>query len=304
LLVIDDGITIMNQLNEHNTEQEFNIQHITVDGELETISREFNPDLIVVKNNGTSIQAEKIWKTVRGSPEMRHIPLVVVMESAAPTDNNQIRLEADEYISHPYDARLLLEKVTKHIRRIRRYVNASPLTGLPGNPVVEEEIRRCLHNGEKIAVAYLDIDYFKSYNDAYGWLAGDRVIRKTSGIILEVTEQNCGGDCLVGHLGGDDFILIMPPELAESICQQLIREFDQRIPAVYSQEDRHRGYILGKDRQGNLYCFPLMTISIAVCTNRKQQLMHPGHIAEKSLHLKDQIKSRLGSNYIIDRGLY
>ena len=120
-------------------------------------------------------------------------------------------------------------------------------------------------------------------------------------IILDVIESTCKEDRFIGHLGGDDFIAIILPERAEELAQAIIIEFDRQIPEVYPPSDRQRGYIIRQDRQGSLYCFPLLSLSIAICTNRHHELVHPGQVAQIGLELKEHIKTKLGSNYIIDR---
>jgi PleD family two-component response regulator len=260
------------------------------------------PHLFILAENPSSEGSYQLCKQFRNSMRFASVPILMLINSAEePFRDEFIDAGADDYIPKPINPHELNFRIKMLLARTRHYIHASPLTGLPGNPDIELEIRYRLERGEDLAVAYIDIDYFKSYNDTYGWLAGDNVIRQTAEIILDTVERICGEHCYVGHLGGDDFITIMPTEYAEETARELIAHFDQAVPEFYPQNDLNRGYILQHDRQGNLYCFPLLSISIAICTNRHQELVHPGQVAQIGIELKEHLKTKLGSNFLIDR---
>jgi diguanylate cyclase (GGDEF)-like protein len=260
------------------------------------------PRLVILDERIPGSEGYDLCIQLRNSLRFGSVPIILLTNQDTPqSKSDAFAAGADDQITKPFDPLVVSQRIGSLLERTKQYVHTNPLTGLPGNPDIEYVIRRKIQNMEKFAVAYIDIDYFKSYNDSYGWLAGDNVIRRTSEIILDVIEQNCERDCFVGHLGGDDFIAIIQPESAEELAQTIIAEFDRQIPEVYPPSDRKRGYIIQQDRQGNLYCFPLLSISIAICSNRHQELVHPGQVAQIGLELKDHIKTKLGSNYIIDR---
>lgn len=266
------------------------------------LANEMHPHLVILDEHISGTDAYTLCRRLRDSLRFGSVPIIILTdEGSAQIKSSVYAAGADDQVTKPFNPVELNQRVETLLERTKHYVHANPLTGLPGNPEIEFEIRRKILNQDSFAVAYIDIDYFKSYNDSYGWLAGDNVIRRTSGIILDVFEKICNGKCFIGHLGGDDFIAIMPPELAEKTAQELISQFDSQIPEVYPPNDRQRGYIIHHDRQGNLYCFPLLSISIAICSNRHHELIHPGQVAQIGLELKEHIKSKLGSNYIIDR---
>lgn len=180
-------------------------------------------------------------------------------------------------------------------------LDASPLTRLPGNIAIEQVLKGKMVQGEKFALCYIDLDDFKAYNDRYGYARGSELIKLTGEIIYR-TKDDCGdpGD-FVGHIGGDDFVLITAPENVEPVCEAIITAFDRAAPEFYDVEDRERGFIEGTDRYGVTRRFPLMSISIAVVTDSRRNFNSPIEIAQIASEIKDYVKSLPGSNYLVDR---
>lgn len=270
------------------------------DAAIMTASR-LHPDLILIEDGLAEDGGLEICRLLKKSRRLYTIPVIFIGgENNGEFESSYFEAGGDDYITRPFETNLLIPRLKAHLGHTRSCIGASPLTGLPGSPNVESEIQRRIKNREKFAVTFIDIDYFKSYNDAFGWLAGDDVIRKTAELILNVVNSSISDDCFVGHLGGDDFVVILLPQDAEQFAIKLIEEFDRQVPAFYPGPDQQRGYILQHDRQGNLYCFPLLTISIAICANRQRDLAHPGQVAQIGVELKERLKLRLGSNYLIE----
>jgi len=150
-------------------------------------------------------------------------------------------------------------------------------------------------------VCYADLDNFKPYNDYYGFLKGDGVIHQVARIIVEAVRQQGGVDDFVGHIGGDDFVVVTAPERAEAICRRIVDEFGQVIPLYYDSETRARGYIVTPDRQGRQTQFPLMTITLVIITNERRAIEHPGQVGDIAAELKHKAKSMPGSTILRDR---
>jgi len=180
------------------------------------------------------------------------------------------------------------------------YLDASPLTRLPGGVAIENVLRKRLSSGESIAFCLLDVDDFKAYNDRYGYARGSELILALGRIIEEKTRQLGNSTDFVGHVGGDDFVLITTPDHFEPICSAVIEEFDRTIPNLYDKEDAERGYIEGKTRQGIRMSFPLSSISIAVVTNTKRHITNHLQMGEIASELKEYAKSIPGSLYVVD----
>lgn len=194
-----------------------------------------------------------------------------------------------------------LVRLTAVLRRSDRDTSVHPSTRLPGTFGIEGEIGRRLGTGERFAVCYADLDHFKEFNDRYGYNEGDRVIRMLAMILHDVVKGWCGDSGYVGHIGGDDFIFVVPLEPAAAVCQEIINVFDGLIPLQYTEHDRRAGYFFGKDRRGRLHRVPLMTLSIGVATNARRDFEHAVEMSELATEMKTYAKTVTGSLYAIDR---
>jgi len=183
----------------------------------------------------------------------------------------------------------------------QRYLDASPLTRLPGNLAIEQVLKGKMDRGEKFALCYIDLDDFKAFNDKYGYAKGSDLIKMTGEVLYRAKDKYAEKQDFVGHIGGDDFVLITSPDEVELVCQAIINEFDRLIPDYYLAEDRANGYIEGTDRYGVKRRFPIMSISIAVVSDVRRSFTSPVEIARVATEIKDYVKSLPGSNYLIDR---
>ena len=187
------------------------------------------------------------------------------------------------------------------LRRADRDVHVHPSTRLPGAPEIEAEISRRIACGDPFAVCYADLDHFKEYNDRYSYHEGDRVIRIVATILHDVVRGMSGDEGFVGHIGGDDFIFVVPMREAAEISREIIEIFDALAPHQYSEQDRHAGYFFGKDRRGQLHRVPLMTLSIGVVTTERRNFTHPAQVSELATEMKSYAKTLPGSVYVVDR---
>ena len=181
------------------------------------------------------------------------------------------------------------------------YLDTSPLTRLPGGIAIESVMNKRIASNVPIAFCLMDIDNFKAYNDHYGYAKGNEIIQTTAGIIGKAV-ADCGNhDDFTGHIGGDDYVVITSPDHYEKICKTIIKDFDETIPDFYGKKDRERGYILGENRQGDKVKFPLASISIAVVTNEKRELLNHIQFGEVAAEMKELAKSVSGSVYMVDQ---
>jgi diguanylate cyclase (GGDEF)-like protein len=180
-------------------------------------------------------------------------------------------------------------------------LDASPLTRLPGNIAIERSINRRLRDRTSFAMCYLDLDNFKSYNDRYGYIKASEILKKTGEVIYEAVKRLNDPDAFVGHIGGDDFVVVIDARLAKAACQEIIARFDEMIPAYYSAEDRAIGAIDGVDRYGVPRIFPIISMSIAALTCQPGAYASAAEIATAAAEVKDRVKESSGSNYIIVR---
>lgn len=193
-------------------------------------------------------------------------------------------------------------KMGKRLKEMeQQLLDASPLTRLPGNIAIERALTRHLDSGETFAVCYVDLDNFKAYNDRYGYIQASELLKKTAEIIHQKAKTLADPDTFVGHVGGDDFVLIAKPEEVDSVCKAIIDAFDDMIPGYYSAEDVAAGGIVGVDRYGVERSFPILTISIAVVICQRGNYDTALEIAQVAAQIKDHVKLTPGSNYLVNR---
>jgi diguanylate cyclase (GGDEF)-like protein len=229
------------------------------------------------------------------------IPAAVLVAEGEQPIAAAFEAEADEVIPPcmaQAEARLRLEAM---MRRAARDTCVHPSTRLPGAPEIEYEISRRVSAGARFAVCYADLDHFKEYNDRYGYFEGDRVIRILAKILHDVVRGMCPEDGFVGHIGGDDFIFIVPLQHATAVSQEVLDVFDALAPYQYSEQDRSAGYFFGKDRRGQLHRVSLMTVSIGIVTNERRTFTHAAQVSELATEMKSYAKTLPGSVYVVDR---
>jgi len=181
------------------------------------------------------------------------------------------------------------------------YKDASPLTRLPGGIAIENVMKKRIKEDERIAFCLMDLDNFKAYNDHYGYAKGNDLIIATADVIDKSVEKFGAEGDFIGHIGGDDFVVITGSESYSIICKDVVEEFDKMVPSFYDEVDRSRGYISGEDRHGNKRKFPLASISIAVVTNSSRKLENHIQFGEIAADLKEYAKSMDGSVYVVDQ---
>ncbi|HET6419651.1 MAG TPA: diguanylate cyclase [Geobacteraceae bacterium] len=180
-------------------------------------------------------------------------------------------------------------------------LDASPLTRLPGNIAIEKVLDRKLQEDEPFAVCYADLDNFKAYNDRYGYIKGSEVIKMTGEIIYDAVNCHSDESAFVGHVGGDDFVMVIPTKDVTAVCRAVIDDFTIQIRQHYNQQDQEKGAIEGLDRYGVRRIFPIMTISIAVLTCQKGEYDSAVKIAKAAVQIKEYVKETPGSNYLVNR---
>jgi DNA-binding response OmpR family regulator len=226
----------------------------------------------------------------------------IILLSALNSPEEKVRglhLGADDYVTKPFVEAELLARVEAALRRSEREGGANPSTRLPGNLAIEREIARRIDHQEVFAVCYCDLDNFKAYNDHYGFLKGDAVIQRTAQILVDAVRAVGNHDDFVGHIGGDDFVVITNPAAAAEVCRTAISAFDAVVPLFYDPEARGSGYIAGIDRQGHAAIFPLLSISIGVVSNASRPFSHPGEVAQRSIDAKKMAKRTPRSAFVV-----
>jgi GGDEF domain-containing protein/CHASE3 domain sensor protein len=182
-------------------------------------------------------------------------------------------------------------------------LDASPLTGLPGNLAIERVIDECLSARSVFSLCQIDLDHFKPYADKYGYAWASEIIKEVARTLLAERERAGLQDVFVGHIGGDDFVLIADPKSAEALGRRLVDVFDEQIRPFYSAGDMQQGFIVGRDRKGNEQTFPLLSVSVAMVTGDGRRFKNALEMAEVTAELKEYAKSLAGSNFVKERRL-
>ena len=260
------------------------------------------PDLVLLDVVMPGMSGYEVCKILRDDESNNLMPIIILTAQGNEDDKlTGLELGADDYIIKPFNHRELLSRVKNTLMRIDRNRWANPLTGLPGNIEIQTEINHRISNGTDLAVLYLDVDNFKAYNDVYGFARGDRCIKLIADIITDNVHFYGLQSDFIGHIGGDDFIIIAEISYTDVLCENIIKDFDSKIPDMYSDNDRNAGFICTSNRKGEMMCFPVMTLSIAVVTNENRKLENHIQVGEIAAELKKKAKSINGSVYLKDR---
>ncbi len=193
-------------------------------------------------------------------------------------------------------------KMAQRLKNLEElHLDANPLTHLPGNIAIEKVVNQRLKEKTPLAFCQLDLSHFKAFNDRYGYARGNEILQALSRIITEATQEYGNADSYVGHIGGDDFVLITSPETYENLCLAIIDSFDKMVLDFYDPKDRKAGYIKGETRQGQKASFPIMSLAIAVVTNLECKLENHVQIGEIAAEMKRYAKSFSRSTFAVDR---
>jgi PleD family two-component response regulator len=258
--------------------------------------------LIIADFKEGPIDGIQICKSVRANFALRHIPIILLISTKDPMDKiKSVYAGADDFIESPPEAGEFLARIKASLVRISRDLDANPLTKLPGNVSILKELASRIKSKNKFGVGFTDMSKFKEFNDYYGFEKGDKAITLNSRIIIRAIEEFGTPSDFIGHIGGDDFIFISTPECAEKIGAKIVLEFDKSVGAFYNEEDWKRGYIITKDRKGELTKIPPLSISIAIVTNESYPLDHVGAIIQIGTELKCYAKTFKKSIYVTDR---
>lgn len=259
------------------------------------------PDLIILSADLDGICGETIIREIKQDNIYSHLPLILISGDEIYNDKiDWSTLPVDDYLISPVNHQELLARVKLTLFKGSLYLDCNPLSRLPGNISIMREIQKRIDQKKIFSLAYIDIDNFKPYNDRYGFARGDEVLRMLSRLITSVILDLNSTESFVGHVGGDDYVFIVPPQKEDEACNQILKNFNLIVRNFYDEQDRIRGQIESKNRQGEKMNFPIMSLSIAIVSNEKRKLEHFGHISSIAAELKKRAKSEGGNTYIKD----
>jgi GGDEF domain-containing protein len=273
----------------------------SADDLIQRVARTLSVGILLDGTDGSDASLD-LCRSLKGEGFTSVLPVIVYVDAARDPEAAVRALEAgaDEVLTQSLDPREYALRLALALHRADRDVSVHPTTLLPGTVQIARHITECLRGGESFAVCYADLDHFKEFNDRYGYNHGDRVILILSRILRDVV-RGFSANGFVGHIGGDDFIFITPLDEFRRCCEEIISIFNELIPLQYLPEDRERGYFVGKDRRGEVFQVPLMTLSIGVVTNEHRHFVHTAQVSELATEMKSYAKTFTGSIYVVDR---
>ena len=299
VLYIEDSPTLA-QLLELSLEQAgYRIQRAGSGEEGLELAREDPPDLLLCDVMLPGIDGFEVVRVLRR--ELATANISIIMLTAMANVMEGLDAGADDYVLKPYDHRELLARVRSVLRRAKAMRALSPLTGLPGNTRIQEELERTIRGGRRFALLYADLDNFKAYNDHYGFARGDDVLRLAGRLLHAAVQATAPTGAFVGHVGGDDFVAITDEEAAKAVVEDLIERFDREVPSLYDPEDAERGWIEVANRRGQVERFPLASISVGVASTATRRFGHNAEAVAIATEMKSLAKKQPGSGWAVDR---
>ncbi len=257
------------------------------------------PHLVLLDMKLPDMDGLEVVRQLRSHPKSMHIPIIIL--SALDDSSSKVRafeLGVDDYITKPFDTDELLARVRTQLRRVQQNF-LSPLIGLPGGYQVELAIKQKLTSADPWSILYLDLDNFKAFNDVYGFLTGNNLIRLVGRICQDVVRDYGNPDDFVGHIGGDDYVIITTPDRAQNMCCLISNAYKRESQVFYHPEDLRRGSISGVDRKGRPYQFPLVSLSIGVVNNQVRRSHTLQEVSYLAAEAKCQAKQSTSNVYHI-----
>jgi diguanylate cyclase (GGDEF)-like protein len=302
IVIVEDEPDIARLMSTRLSAEGFRCVEVGRGDEALDVALEERPELVILDLMLPGLDGIEVCRLLRKDQRTAGVGIIMVTARSLARDRIAgLEAGADDYIDKPFHLDELIARVQTSFRRGRQLRATSPLTGLPGNFEIEARIDAKLGSGEPFALLHVDIDCFKSYNDHYGFLRGDRAIVLTARIIQSVVAEVGSSESFVGHIGGDDFAVLCLPEFAEVIAERVIERFDDSVPALYDPDDREAGYIERVDRTGVLRRSPLISVSVGIATTEVRAFSSAAEAAAVAVEMKGYAKAESGSAWRADR---
>lgn len=302
ILVADDDEDIVRFVEVNLRLEGFDI-HTVSDGEsaLQAV-HDLRPDLVILDVMMPKLDGFQVCQRLRSDSRTKHLSVIMLTAKSLSADKVVgLTAGADDYMIKPFDPIELVARVKSALRRAQEMRGLNPLTRLPGNVAVQHEVTGRVEKDAPFSLLYIDLDNFKSFNDHYGFLRGDEVIKLVAGITAEAIDSQASEGSFVGHIGGDDFVAIVHPDKAESAAVEIIDRFDREVVGCYDPDDLAEGQIRVVDRQGNMHSYGVVSVSIGIATNAVRPITSHWEASEIATEMKQFAKREPKSSYATDR---
>jgi diguanylate cyclase (GGDEF)-like protein len=302
ILVVDDDVDIA-RFVKMNLEMEGYEVVMAHDGPsaLDVVARA-QPDLVILDVMMPEMDGVEVTRRLRADATTSALPIIMLTAKGQTVDKVLgLTAGADDYVLKPFDTLELVARVRGTLRRTQEFRDLSPLTGLPGNNRILREIGDRMRRGEDFAVCYCDIDGFKAVNDAYGFARGDEFIATLARTLLLTISEAEDPPPFLGHVGGDDFVVICRPAQIRPLTEKAVAAFESAADELYDDEDRDRGYVSVKSRQEGVRDVGLVTVSVGVALSTRRAYTDPRELVADASEMKTVAKSQPGSYVAVDR---
>ena len=302
VLVVDDERDIATVLEINLSNEGFEVEIANDPHEALRKALVFRPDLVLLDVNMPGMDGLEVTRALR-SDALTASTSIILVTAKASVDDRLVGLAsgADDYITKPFDIDEVLSRVRAALRRARQLRGISPLTGLPGNFEILRQLEALLAEGAKFALIHADLDSFKGYNDHYGFVRGDDAIRATAELLLDELGRIEDRPRFLGHVGGDDFAVIVPADVADQVAERIITRFDELVPTLYEPIDLARGSVSVVGRDGTPREEPFLTISLGIASTGFRDFASPVEMAAVASEMKHFAKGHIGSAWRTDR---
>ena len=300
ILVIDDDTDLTRHLGERLGAAGFTVDVVPDENAALAELGERSHDLVLLDVMMPAGDGFDLLRRIIGDRRDAPVPVIVLTAGGRVGEAiRALRMGADDYVVKPFDSEELEARIRTVLRRTWQMRDLSPLTGLPGNRAIAAELGRRMAADEPLAVAHVDIDDFKAINDAYGFLRGDGVITFCARCLRQAATESA--DAFVGHVGGDDFVVALGPDLVEPFFAMVFETWEEGIGGLYDAADLARGGITVTDRRGEERLHPVASLSVGVATNARRRLGSQWEASAVAAEMKEHAKKHPGSNLRIDR---
>jgi diguanylate cyclase (GGDEF)-like protein len=302
ILVVEDEAHLRDILRMQLENNGFSVLEASDGAQGVEMATQHVPDLVLLDVMMPHMDGYEVCRRLRSSFATRQIPIIFLTAKSEDGDLVQgLKDGANDYVTKPWKAKELMLRVHNGIEWSRQQRSASPLTGLPGNVSISKEIEQRLASQQPFSLLQLDIDHFKAFNDKYGYSRGDVAIRTVAKVLVEASATHGGQSNFVGHIGGDDFVVLSTPEFAEELGEEVIAEFKKQVLSLYNPADLERGYIEVRNRLHQLERFPLMSVTIALVSTNRMPVTHVAQLLDIAGELKAHGKGIPGSVMVGER---
>ena len=302
IYILDNKNTLIKDMQEIFKDEKREFKFLSVNSKDLDIALKNIPSLIIIDEDNIETDVIDMCKKIKADDDNNITPIIVMSSN---TNNEHIVSVLKEYVEYyikkPAENSYIYHTVKNLLRLIYLNRRVSPLTGLPGNVQIHAELKKRLLLKEEFAVLYLDLDNFKAYNDIYGFLAGDEIIKFTANTIVKNVHSMDLPNNFVGHIGGDDFVAIVENQCYEEVCKHIIAEFEKGVLKYYNEDDIERGYLEVPNRKCIIEQYPLTSISIGVVVVDPIHYANILQIGEVGAQVKHIAKITPGNTYAVNR---